>query len=90
MCIVNECDETVPLNTDDPHMMVMLDGAKAELLQMARQQVFMRFFYSGQDMHASTTLHRIFDRTVCCSLLSLTNWECNMDDFLRSCLSRCR
>lgn len=39
MCIVNECDETVPLNTDDPHMMVMLDGAKAELLQMARQQV---------------------------------------------------
>ncbi|KAF9146695.1 hypothetical protein BGX30_010757 [Mortierella sp. GBA39] len=39
MCIVNECDETVPLNTDDPHMMVMLDGAKAELLQMARQQL---------------------------------------------------
>ncbi|OAQ29544.1 hypothetical protein K457DRAFT_125745 [Linnemannia elongata AG-77] len=39
MCIVNECDETVPLNSDDPHMMVMLDGAKAELLQMARQQL---------------------------------------------------
>ncbi|KAF9906523.1 hypothetical protein EC991_000530 [Linnemannia zychae] len=39
MCIVNECDETVPLSTDDPHLMVMLDGAKAELLQMARQQL---------------------------------------------------
>jgi hypothetical protein len=39
MCIANECDETIPLSTDDPHMMVMLDGAKAELLQMARQQV---------------------------------------------------
>lgn len=39
MCIVNECDETVPLANDDPHMMVLLDGAKAELLQLARQQV---------------------------------------------------
>ncbi|KAG0027108.1 hypothetical protein BGZ82_009144 [Podila clonocystis] len=38
MCIVNECDETVPLANDDPHMMVLLDGAKAELLQLARQQ----------------------------------------------------
>ncbi|KAG0346542.1 hypothetical protein BG004_001467 [Podila humilis] len=39
MCIVNECDETVPLANDDPHMMVLLDGAKAELLQLARQQL---------------------------------------------------
>jgi hypothetical protein len=39
MCIVNECDDTVPMSTDDPHMMVLLDGAKAELLQLARQQV---------------------------------------------------
>ncbi|KAF9418231.1 hypothetical protein BGZ94_009752 [Podila epigama] len=33
------CDETVPLANDDPHMMVLLDGAKAELLQLARQQL---------------------------------------------------
>ncbi|KAG0056417.1 hypothetical protein BGZ83_005132 [Gryganskiella cystojenkinii] len=39
MCIVNECDDTVPMSTDDPHMMVLLDGAKAELLQLARQQL---------------------------------------------------
>ncbi|KAI1311282.1 hypothetical protein EDD11_003528 [Mortierella claussenii] len=39
MSIVNECDETVPLSTDDPHMMALLDGAKAELLQLARQQL---------------------------------------------------
>jgi len=39
MCIVNECDDTVPMSSDDPHMMVLLDGAKAELLQLARQQV---------------------------------------------------
>ncbi|KAF9178014.1 hypothetical protein BGZ51_008181 [Haplosporangium sp. Z 767] len=39
MCIVNECDETVPLANDDSHMMIMLDGAKAELLQLARQQL---------------------------------------------------
>ncbi|KAG0203033.1 hypothetical protein BGX28_004559 [Mortierella sp. GBA30] len=39
MCIVNECDETVPLTIDDPHMMVMLDGKRAELLQLARQQL---------------------------------------------------
>ena len=61
MCIVNECDETVPLNTDDPHMMVMLDGAKAELLQMARQQVLSKI-HSEQNMHARqncTTFHRI-------------------------------
>ncbi|KAG0299826.1 hypothetical protein BGZ98_009724 [Dissophora globulifera] len=39
MSIVNECDETVPLSGDDPHMMIVLDGAKAELLQLARQQL---------------------------------------------------
>ncbi|KAF9911607.1 hypothetical protein BX616_010548 [Lobosporangium transversale] len=39
MSIVNECDETIPLSTDDPHTMVSLDGAKAELLQLARQQL---------------------------------------------------
>ncbi|KAF9354401.1 hypothetical protein BGX26_007772 [Mortierella sp. AD094] len=39
MSIVNECDETVLLSTDDPHLMVLLDGAKAELLQLARQQL---------------------------------------------------
>ncbi|GJJ73122.1 trafficking protein particle complex subunit 10 [Entomortierella parvispora] len=39
MCIVNECDDTVPMSSDDPHMMVLLDGAKAELLQLARQQL---------------------------------------------------
>ncbi|KAF9291883.1 hypothetical protein BGZ68_001437 [Mortierella alpina] len=39
MCIVNECDETVPLALNDPHMMVMLDGKRAELLQLARQQL---------------------------------------------------
>ncbi|KAF8934989.1 hypothetical protein BGZ58_005309 [Dissophora ornata] len=39
MSIVNECDETVLISTDDPHMMVKLDGAKAQLLQLARQQL---------------------------------------------------
>lgn len=43
MCIVNECDETVPLALNDPHMMVMLDGKRAELLQLARQQVYLLF-----------------------------------------------
>ncbi|KAF9168897.1 hypothetical protein BGX20_011082 [Mortierella sp. AD010] len=39
MSIVNECDETLLLSTDDPHLMALLDGAKAELLQLARQQL---------------------------------------------------
>ncbi|KAF9585067.1 hypothetical protein BGW38_004020 [Lunasporangiospora selenospora] len=39
MCIVNECDELMQPANDDPHMLVLLDGAKAELLQLARQQV---------------------------------------------------
>ncbi|KAG0366908.1 hypothetical protein BC939DRAFT_466538 [Gamsiella multidivaricata] len=40
MSIVNECDETIPLSNEDPHMsQVLLDGAKAELLQLARQQL---------------------------------------------------
>ncbi|KAF8983315.1 hypothetical protein BGZ46_010513, partial [Entomortierella lignicola] len=39
MSIVNECDESVLSPTDDPHLMVLLDGAKAELLQLARQQL---------------------------------------------------
>ncbi|KAF9438535.1 hypothetical protein BGZ76_007066 [Entomortierella beljakovae] len=39
MSIVNECDESVLMSNDDPHMLVLLDGAKAELLQLARQQL---------------------------------------------------
>lgn len=93
MCIVNECDETVPLNTDDPHMMVMLDGAKAELLQMARQQVLSKL-HSEQNMHirqSCTTLHRILTALfVILSMYSLINWEYSMDDFPRNCLLPCR
>jgi len=41
MSIVNECEEVFPFTNDDPHRnQMLLDGAKAELLLLARQQVF--------------------------------------------------
>ncbi|KAG0243649.1 hypothetical protein BGX31_010433 [Mortierella sp. GBA43] len=40
MSIVNECEEAFPMSNDDPHRnQVLLDGAKAELLLLARQQL---------------------------------------------------
>ncbi|KAF9364317.1 hypothetical protein BGX34_001903 [Mortierella sp. NVP85] len=40
MSIVDECEEVFPFTNDDPHRnQMLLDGAKAELLLLARQQL---------------------------------------------------
>ncbi|KAG0228740.1 hypothetical protein BGW41_003351 [Actinomortierella wolfii] len=39
MSIANACDESVLLQSEGPHALVLLNGAQAELLQLARQQL---------------------------------------------------
>ncbi|KAF9979567.1 hypothetical protein BGZ65_006365, partial [Modicella reniformis] len=62
MCIVNECEETISLLNDDPHRgQVLLDGAKAELLLLARQQILMDILLSQSHRNKYAEASRILE-----------------------------